>query len=149
MPDSPQEEKRVYALTGAVGANINRLRQDIDRLRQIHDRWKDSNGTSINLIAQLTSLKSNLGTMQDWLNYAAHEMHPQLLSDLDVVMTSCELLERHLSALVERLQQPDYDAEDFAVKLKYTVGSRAMERLRKVAQRQNEAVTLLLAACNW
>jgi guanine nucleotide-binding protein subunit alpha len=118
-------------------------------LRPIHNRWKDSHGSSINLIAQLTSLKSTLGKIQDWLNYAVHELHPQLLSDLDVLMASCGLLVRHVDALVRRLEQADHDAVDFAVKLSYTVASRSMDRLQQVAQRQNEAVTLLLAACEW
>lgn len=104
---------------------------------------------SINLIAQLTALKSNLGTMQDWMNHAIHDMHTQLLSDLEVLMSSCALLVRHLDALVIRLRQPDHEAIDCAIKMKYAVGSRSMERLRKVARRQNEAVTLLLAACKW
>ena len=149
MADAPLDEKKLYTLIGGVGANRERLRQGIDGLRQIHDRWKGSNGISINLIAQLTALKSNLGNMQDWLTYAVHDLHPQLLSDLDVLMASCALLVRHLDVLNSRLKQPDHDAVDFAIKLKYAVGSRSMERLRKVAQRQNDAVTLLLAACKW
>ncbi|KAF1845334.1 uncharacterized protein K460DRAFT_430247 [Cucurbitaria berberidis CBS 394.84] len=147
MANAPPDEKKVYALIGAVGTNRDRLRQAIDSLRQIHDRWKGNNGTSINLIAQLTALKSNLGNIQDWLTYAVHDLHPQLLSDLDVLMASCGLLVRHMDALNSRLQQSDHDAVDFAIKLKYVLGSRSMERLRKVAQRQNDAVTLLLAAC--
>lgn len=145
----PRDEKRAYALIGAVGANRDRLRLAIDDFRRIHDKFEGSDGVSINLIAQLTALKSNLGTMQDWLNYAIHDLHAQLLSDLDVLMVSCTLLVRHLDHLIERLGQPDRDVMDFAVKLKYALGSRSMARLRDVAQRQNDAVTLLLAACKW
>jgi guanine nucleotide-binding protein G(i) subunit alpha len=149
MDTTLPDEKKVYALISAVGTNRERLRQGIDGLRQIHNVWKGSNGTCINLIAQLTALKSNLGSMQDWLNYALHDLHPQLLLDLEVLMSSCALLVRHIDALISRLKQPDHDAVDFAIKLKYTVGSKSMDRLRKVAQRQNDAVTLLLAACKW
>lgn len=149
MADSLPDEKHVYALIGTVGTNIHRLRQAIDGLRLIHDRWKDESGTSIDLIAQLAALKSNLANMHDWLNYAIHDLHSQLLSDLEILMTSCTLLVRHLDVLIHRLQQPDHDAVDCAIKLKYMVGSRSMDRLRKVAKSQNEAVTLLLAACKW
>ncbi|KAH7092911.1 G-protein alpha subunit-domain-containing protein [Paraphoma chrysanthemicola] len=147
MADSQPNEKAVYALIAAVASNMNRLRQGIDGLRQIHNRWKGNDGISINLIAQLTALKSNLGSMHDWLNHALSDMHPQLLSDLDVLMSSCSLLVRHLDALVRRLHQRDHDSIDCATRLKYAVGGRSMERLRKVAQLQNESVTLLLAAC--
>lgn len=147
--DAQPNAKQVFALISTVATNRERLRQAIDGLRQIHNRWKGSNDTSINLIAQLTALKSNLGTMQDWLNYAIHDLHPQLLSDLEVLMKSCALLVRHLDALVRRLRQPDADVVDFAANLKYTVASRSMERLRQVTQHQNDAVTLLLAACKW
>ncbi|KAH7396724.1 G-protein alpha subunit-domain-containing protein [Phaeosphaeria sp. MPI-PUGE-AT-0046c] len=147
MADSQPNEKAVLALSGAVDTNMTRLRHSIDGLRRIHNRCKDDNGTSINLIAQLTALRSNLGLMHDWLSHAVADMHPQLLSDLDVLMTSCALLVRHLDTLIDRLQHPDHVSLDCATRLKYTVGSRSMDRLRNVAQGQNEAVKLLLAAC--
>lgn len=149
MEDAQPNEKVVYALQSAVATNMKRLRDSIDGLRQIHNRLKDNNGTSINLIAQLTALKSNLANMHDWLSHALSDMHPQLLSDLDVLMTSCGMLMRHLDALVKNLKQPDHVPLDYATRVKYAVGSRSMERLRKVAQGQTEAVTLLLAACKW
>jgi guanine nucleotide-binding protein G(i) subunit alpha len=149
MADSQADEKVVYALLGNVETNMNRLRRSIDGLRHIHNRWKDNNGISINLIAQLSALKSNLGNMHDWLSNALSDVHPQLLSDLDVLMTSCATLAQHLDVLVNRLQQPDHVPLDCASRLKHVVGGRTMERLRKVAQGQNEAVTLLLAACKW
>jgi hypothetical protein len=149
MAGSQTDEKAVSALLSAVETNMNRLRRSIDGLRHIHNRWKDNNGISINLIAQLTALKSNLGNMHDWLSHAVSETYPQLLSDLDVLMSSCALLAQHLDVLVERMQQPDHVPLDYASRLKYVVGGRSMERLRKVAQGQNEAVTLLLAACKW
>lgn len=139
-------EKKIQALIRAVGDNRDRLR--IDELRKFHDQSKGTD-SSINLIAQLTALKSNLGSIQDLLNFAVQDLHPQVLSDLEVLMVSCGSLVRHLHSLTERLNQPGNDAMDFAVKLKYAVGSRSMERLRDVARRQNEAVTLLLAACQW
>ncbi|KAF1829538.1 hypothetical protein BDW02DRAFT_509719 [Decorospora gaudefroyi] len=143
-----EDEKRVFALISAIETNRDRLRHGIDALRQIHNRWKDSKDASINLIAQLTALKSNLGNIQNWLNYAIHDLHPQLLADLDLLTSSCDMLVRHVDALNRRLEQPDPGVVDFAAKLKYVVASRSMERLQKVAQRQNDAVTLLLAACH-
>ncbi|KAI4656561.1 uncharacterized protein J4E78_006450 [Alternaria triticimaculans] len=141
------DEKRVFALISAIGTIRDQLRQDIDGLRQIHNRWRDSNGSSINLIAQLTALKSSLGNILDWLNYAISDLHPQLVSDLDVLAHSCGLLVRHVDALNARLDYRDHGAVDVASKLKYSVASRSMERLQQVAQRQNDAVNLLLAAC--
>jgi guanine nucleotide-binding protein G(i) subunit alpha len=149
MAGSQPDEKVVYALLSSIERNTDQLRQGIGALRRIHDHWRGNNGTSINLIAQLTALKSNLGQMHDWLNYAMADIHPQLLSDLNVLVTSCGLLVRHMDALIDRLQQPNHDAYDCAIRLKYVVGGRSMERLRKVALGQTEALALLLAACKW
>jgi hypothetical protein len=66
MADSQLDEKVVYALLSAVATNMYGLRQGIDGLRQIHNRWTGNNGISINLIAQLTALKSNLANMHDF-----------------------------------------------------------------------------------
>jgi guanine nucleotide-binding protein G(i) subunit alpha len=141
------DNKRAFGLMSAVAANMNRLRSSIDALRQLHDRWPDGSGTTINLIAQLSSLKANLGEMQDWMNYTINDMHSQLLNDLDMLMTSCSLLMRNLEALTAQLRQPDHENADWALKLKLKVGSRSMTRLRGVAKRQTDAVSLLLAAC--
>ncbi|OAG12299.1 guanine nucleotide-binding protein-like protein alpha-3 subunit [Paraphaeosphaeria sporulosa] len=141
------DNKRAFGLMSAVAANLDRLRSSIDALRQLHDRWPDGSGTIINLIAQLSSLKANLGEMQDWMNYAINEMHPQLLNDLNMLMTSCSLLMRNLDGLTAQMRQPDHDKADWALKLKFRVGSRTMTRLRGVAKRQTDAVSLLLAAC--
>jgi guanine nucleotide-binding protein G(i) subunit alpha len=149
MSDPSVDDKRGLGLMSAVTNNLDRLRQSIDGMRQLHDRWKNTDGTSINLIAQLTALKSNLAEMQDWMNYSMQDIHSQLLNDLDLLMTSCTLLVRNLDALVVQLRQPDHDNTDIAIKLKFVVGSRSMNRLRSVAKRQTDAVSLLLAACKW
>lgn len=143
------DDKKVFVLVSAVSTNMDRLRQSIDHLRHLHDRWKDNSGTFINLIAQLTALKSNLSEMQDWMNYAIQDIHPQLLSDLDVLMVSCGTLLRNVDRLIAQLRQPDHDHMDVAIRMKLAVGSRSMKRLRGVAKRQTDAVTLLLAACKW
>lgn len=143
------DDKVVFRLMSAVGTNIDRLRQSIDALRQLHDRWKDSSGSFINLIAQLTALKSNLGEMQDWMKYSIQDIYPQLLSDLDVLMSTCGTLVRSLDSLIAQLSQPNHDHMDVAIKMKLAVGSRSMRRLQTVAKRQTDAVNLLLAACKW
>ncbi|KAL1591716.1 hypothetical protein SLS60_011715 [Paraconiothyrium brasiliense] len=133
------DHKRAFSLMSAVAANLDRLRSSIDGLRQLHDRWPDGSGTIINLIAQLSSLKANLGEMQDWMNYAINEMHSQLLNDLDLLMTSCSLLVRNLDGLTAQMRQPDHDKADWALKLKFRVGSRSMNKLRGVAKNQTDA----------
>lgn len=143
------DEKSVFALVGTIGALRERLRQDIDSLRQIHNRRKDCTVSSINLIAQLTALKSTFGNMQDWLNSAGNDLHPQLLTDLDILARSSDELARHVNVLIRTFQQSDPSAVDFAARLKHVLAGRTMGRLQTVAQRQNDAVNLLLAACHW
>lgn len=143
------DEKNVFALISAIGALRDRLRHNIDGLRQIHNRRKDGNGSPINLIAQLTALKSSYGSIQDWLDGSGSDLHPQLLTDLDMLTHSSDELSRYVNSLIKTFQQSDLRAADFAAKLKYALASRTMGRLQTVAQRQNDAVNLLLAACHW
>jgi len=149
MADSQPDEKAVYALVSAVETNMDRLRRILDGLRQIHNHWKGDNKISINLIAQIAALKSNLGQMQHWLEYALADLHPQLLSDLSLLMTSCGVLAQYLDALINRLRRSDHDSLNWATRLKYAIGSKSMSRLRTVAQGQTDALSLLLAACKW
>ncbi|RAR16465.1 guanine nucleotide-binding protein alpha-3 subunit [Stemphylium lycopersici] len=130
------DDKTVFALISAIGSIRDRLRQDIDGLRHIHNRWRDSKGTSINLIAQLTALKSTLGNIQDWLEYAVNDLHPQLLSDLQVLTHSCDELVRHVNVLTRRFGQSDLGAVDFAAKLKYALASRTMRKILLHKSRQ-------------
>jgi guanine nucleotide-binding protein subunit alpha len=143
------EDKRAASLMQALKTTIDRLRQSISSLRELHDRWQDPKGTFINLIAQLTSLKSNLGEIDDWMHYSITDMHEQLLLDTDLVLTSCVMLVRNLDNLFARLDQPDHSETDWAIRLKFAIASRSMNRLRGVAKRQTDAVLLLLAACKW
>ena len=66
--------------------------------------------------------------------------------DLDVLMTSCAMLVRNLDTLIIEMRQPAHDNTDWAIKLKFAVASRSMNRLKGVAKRQTDAVSLLLAA---
>jgi guanine nucleotide-binding protein G(i) subunit alpha len=149
MEGQTDDDKQAFALMATVASNMERLRQSINDLRQLYDLRKDSSGTFINLIAQLTALKSHLGEMQDWMNFAINDLHPQLLLDLDVLMSSCSMLVRNLDALIVEMRQPAHDNSDWAIKLKFAVASRSMSRLQSVAKRQTDAVSLLLAACKW
>lgn len=142
-------DKRVLSTITSVATNIDRLRKAINALRELHDRWHDGNGPFINLIAQLTALKSHISEMQDWMNYAISDLHSQLLMDLDVLMTSCAMLVKNLDGLIVQLRLPAHDNVDVAIKLRLLVVRRCMNRLRDVAKRQTDAVSLLLAACKW
>lgn len=148
-PPAMAEDKRAFALIGAISAIRDGLRHDIDGLRQMHNRWKDSSPSPINLIAHLTALKSTFGNIQDWLEVASNDVHPHLLTDLDVLIHSSNELARHVNVLITSFKHSDPSAADFAAKLKYAITSKTMERLQTVAQRENDAVNLLLAACHW
>ncbi|KAF2704442.1 P-loop containing nucleoside triphosphate hydrolase protein [Pleomassaria siparia CBS 279.74] len=141
------EEKRAALLLNALGATMSQLRQSINAMRELLDHFKDPDRTFINLIAQLSALKSKLGEMYDGMRYAISDMHQQLLLDMDLILHSCGMLIHTLDQLIAHVHQPDHDKTDWAIKLKFAVASRSMNRLRGVAKRQTDAVNLLLAAC--
>lgn len=61
-------------------------------LLELHGQWKDADLTLLDLISQLTSLKTALVRIKEWTETAVEEPHHQLTMDLEASVTCCKFL---------------------------------------------------------
>lgn len=136
--------------TAAAVTNIIAIaRNTITLLCDLHTRWNDADFTVLNLIAQVTALKTASCKIKEWIDSDLAQQHHQLVMDLDLSMTCCEMLVGKMDAQISELHRTADNALDAGSKIKVLFASKTIEDLQKLIERQTNALTLLLTACNW
>lgn len=137
-------------IIGAVGALCNIIEvvnKTITTIEQWRLRWKHSDLYLISLASQLVALRAALTKIQEWMDAGADETHHQLTMDLDMSISCCKVL---VDELDEAFGKFDVAGSlDSVAKLKIILGTGGLDELQKLLERQTNALSLLLTACNW
>lgn len=139
----------IIGTAGAVANIIDVLAKTIGTIHEVHQQWKNADFTFIDLIAQLTALKAALTKIQEWADTDLADQHHQLVMDLDVSVTCCRMLVGEVGAQINDLHSTSKGSLDQGSRIKLVFGNSKMEDLQKMIERQTNALTLLLSACNW
>jgi guanine nucleotide-binding protein G(i) subunit alpha len=144
----------VIGAAGSILGILEVLCKSISTLHELHSRWKEAEFTFINLVSQLTALKAALYKLQEWIDSDIADLHHQLVIDLDVSITCCRMLvgkiDTHLSEMNQGAVFPGArNTLGVESKIKLVFKSGELEDLQKMLERQTNALTLLLTACNW
>jgi guanine nucleotide-binding protein G(i) subunit alpha len=132
----------------SVVSIIDVLARSIDSIRELRSEWKDADFTVLNLLTQLTAFKAALTKIQEWMDSEMAEPHHQLRMDLDDSVTWCRILAEMVDKLLSDLEHQPNEPLDKIAKARLLFGSKSMEHLQKMIERQTNALTLLLTACN-
>jgi guanine nucleotide-binding protein G(i) subunit alpha len=136
--------------TAAAVANIIAIaKKTIELLCDLHTRWNDADFTVLNLIAQVTALKTASCKIQEWIESDLAEQHHQLVMDLELSMTCCQMLMAKMDSQISELCRTADNALNAGSKIKVLFACKKNEELQKLIERQTNALTLLLTACNW
>lgn len=142
----------IIGTAASVVGIIEALAKTVGTFHELHSRWKQADFTFINLIAQLTALKSALSRLKEWMQVGLDEgqdPHHQLVMDLEISVTCCRMLTHKVESEVSELSRNADDELDSQSKAKLMVKNGTLEELQKMVQRQTSALTLLLTVCNW
>src|ERR1700712_2193167 len=139
----------VIGTVGAVANIIDILGKTISAISELRDEWKEADFTFLCLISQLTALRAALTKIQEWMDMEIADPHHQLVMDLSTSMVSCRVLISKLDGRISQLRQSTDKTLDFSSKIKLIFGSKGMDELQKMIERQTNVLTLLLVACNW
>ena len=139
----------VIGTVGAVASIIDILGKTIGAISEVRDEWKEADFTFLCLISQLTALRAALTKIQEWVDTEIADPHHQLVMDLSTSTVSCRVLISKLYGRVSELHQSTNKTLDFSSKIKLIFGSKSMDELQKMIERQTNVLTLLLVACNW
>lgn len=138
----------IIGAAASVVSIIDVLARSISTVRELRDQWKDADFTILNLVAQLTALKAALTKIKEWTDTELAEAHHQLIMDIDDSVACCRILVGKVDTLLSELQQKPNGTLDWLARAKLLLGSKSMDDLQKMIERQTCALTLLLTACN-
>jgi hypothetical protein len=140
----------ILGAIGAVANIIELITKSISAIREIHGRWKEANLVFISLASQLTALRTALKNIQEWASGSLNEENDyQVVMDLDVSITCCVMLMEKFDTFLVELNQSSDMPLDFAAKVKLLFGTKDLDGVQKMVERQVSALTLLLTAFNW
>jgi guanine nucleotide-binding protein G(i) subunit alpha len=139
----------ILSTASSVVGIIEVLAKTMSRLRELNERWRQADFTFINLISQLSALKAALNKLREWIDADMDETHHQLILDLEVSITCCRMLIDKMDSEVSELQRSTEKGLNPLGKIKLMIKNSTLEELQKMVERQTNALTLLLTACNW
>lgn len=140
----------ILGTAGAVVNIIDIIGRSIKTLRDLHDRWEDADLIALNLITQLVALKAALSQISEWVSsdLAYHPHHYQLVMDLGESIGCCTLLVKSVDDQLAKLQCGTNSRLDRGSRLRIVFENKVCENFQMYIQRQTNALTLLLTACN-
>lgn len=121
----------------------------VTTLIDLRHTWKDSDLIFLAFSSQLTALRAALDQIQEWMERGDGRAHHQLIMDLDVSLSCCKLLVSRIDDFIFQLDRSTDTPLDVAGKAKVVLGVRGLDEAQKLLERQIQALTLLLTACNW
>jgi hypothetical protein len=135
---------------GAVANIIDLVTKTISSIRDVRGQWKDADLAFLSLTSQLSALRAALVKIREWSdNELSIDPDYQLIMDLDVSMGCCRMLVGKFDEFFLKLDQTADEPFDFAGKVKFVFGTRDLDDVQRMVERQVGAMTLLLTACNW
>jgi guanine nucleotide-binding protein G(i) subunit alpha len=139
----------VIGTAASVANIIDVLSSTISTIGELRKQWKEADFTFLCLVSQLTALRAALAKIKEWADVDIADPHHQLVMDLDTSMSCCRILISKIDGRISELHQNPNEKLDFSSKMKIVFGSKSMDDLQKMIERQTNALTLLLTACNW
>jgi hypothetical protein len=142
----------VLAVVGSIGAILNIIDATNKAIMAIHNlcaQWQNADLVVLSLASQLSAFKAALRRIQTWLDSEVPAAHHQLVMDLDETLSFCNILAIKIDALSAEWESLLEDPRNIASRWKVTVGSKGLDNVLVLVERQTSALTLLLTACNW
>ncbi len=141
----------ILGTAGAVVNIVDIINRSIKTLRDLHERWQDADFIAMNLITQLVALKAALSKISEWasLDLGYHPHHYQLVMDFRESIGCCKMLVKSMDDQLAKLQCGTNNKLDTESRLRIVFENRVCENFQMYIQRQTNALTLLLTACNW
>ena len=141
----------VFGAASSIIAIVEAIAKTVTCLKELHAKWKEADLTLLNLVTQLTSLKSALNKISEWVDsdLAQAPQHHQLVIDLTNCIVYCRMLVTSMESLISKLHRNINNDLDIGSKIRMVLASKECQDFQEFIKNQTSALTLLLVACNW
>ncbi|KAK4223488.1 putative guanine nucleotide-binding protein alpha-2 subunit [Podospora fimiseda] len=132
---------------GSVAGIIDVLGRAIGLISELRDQYKDADFMFRTLESQMILLRIGLEKVGEWARTSPQNTHPELTVQLDSVIDCCKILADRIDDQLDGLSQSGRRLRTIG-KLKLALGNRNIDEIQKLLERQTNALTFLLTACN-
>jgi hypothetical protein len=142
----------LLAVVGSVGAIANIIdaaSRAISIIHKLQAQWQDADLTVLSLASQLSAFRAALRRIMEWLDSEVPAAHHQLTMDLDETISFCNVLIMKIEILSAGWESLLENPKAIAARWKITLGNKGLDNILVLVERQTNALTLLLTACNW
>lgn len=146
------EPLTIIGTASAVVGIIESIAKALSTLHDLRGQWKQADLTLVNLEVQLLALKTALGKIEEWLKPRLEEEQDschELVLTVGTVIQCCGMLAAMLDAEVSEFSRNADNLLDTQSRVKFLSKNGTLEELQTMVDRQTNALTLLLTACNW
>lgn len=139
------EALAIFGSVAAVISIIDVLARATNTLAEVSKQWNDL--SVLSLMSQLRALSAALKKISEWMEVEDHEVHHELVIDVDASIRCCQILATKIEAELEKLHQ-NSDGSLLWRKGKSLLKGSGLADLQNMMDRQTSTLTLLLTACN-
>ena len=144
------EPVSAIGLASSIVGIIDVAARSISALRAVQRRWKVADLTISLLISQLTTLKTALVQIEEWITTSLNDIeHYQLVIDLGTSLESCKTLLLYIDEQLTYLGLSDSKSPSFESKIKVVLRDNTVKECATHLANQSAALNLLLTALNW
>ena len=137
-------------LAGSIVGIIDVAARSISALRALQQQWKMVDLTVSLSIGQLTTLKSALNQIEEWITNNLNEIeHYQLVIDLGTSLESCKTLLLFIDEQLNHLGLSDSNHSSVESRIKVVLQDNTVKECATHLANQSAALNLLLTALNW
>jgi len=132
------------SIPGIIGI----LSRSIYVANEVRNQWKDANLSVVGLCSQLQILRGALIEVKIWAeSVGAKEIHhPQLVMELDSVLSCCRPLASRIDSKLQSLHRGVDGRLSKLAKVKLVLDGRNIDDIQKMIDRQINSLMLLMTA---
>lgn len=142
----------VLGIIGSIGAVVNIIDATSKLIATINDlraRWNDADLTLLSLASQLKAFRAALRRIEEWMETSDPDVHHQLLMDLDDTLSCCATLINRLETISAKWSPSIGQGTNSNTRRDIVFNGKGLDNVLILVERQTNALTLLLTACNW
>ena len=141
----------ITGLAGSIFNIVDVITKSIKNLHDLRQKWKIADLTVNAIIGQLSTLKTALIHIQDWMssNLSSQPQHDQVVADIRQCLDSCRLLATFICEHLTLLDWTETNIMTAASKIRAVFHDSEVQDCATYLDRQTNALNLLLTALNW
>ena len=133
----------------SVTTVVQMCTESLNWLLRLQNKYKHADTTVRLLVTQLSTLRTALSQVSEWVNSGVHHIPPHIETDLATSLSGCGFLIETLNNHLSRLEYEEYKLLSTRKKARVLWGDRERAEFQTLLGHNIAALHLLLTAMQW